>query len=68
MTILAEVRAGFVRQGTSLRGWCRRNSVDPSYAHKVLAERTNGPAALALRKRITIAATQEAGEHAVKAA
>lgn len=53
MSNLSEVRAGFIRQGSSLRQWCRSNGVDPGYAHKVMTGQTNGPAALALRERIT---------------
>lgn len=68
MNRLADIRAGFVRQGTSLRGWCRSNGVDPGYAHKVVAGRTNGPAAQALRERITIASAQEADAPRAKAA
>lgn len=64
MADLMEVRAGFIRQGTSLRKWCRINGVDPGYAHKVVAGRTNGPAALALRERITIASSPKANRHA----
>jgi hypothetical protein len=64
MSVVADVRAGFVRQGKSLRSWCRSNGIDPGYAHKVLAGRTNGPAALALKERITEASSREANEQA----
>jgi hypothetical protein len=59
MTDLATARAGFILQGTTLRGWCRRNGVDPGYAHRVLAGKLDGPAAKNLRLRITSAATTE---------
>lgn len=49
---LPEVRAGFVLQGTTLRAWCLKNSVDPGYAHIVLSGKSNGPNAQELRARI----------------
>ncbi len=57
---LPTVRAGFVLQGITLRGWCISNGVDPGYAHKVLAGKTNGPRANELRLRIIAAAGEKA--------
>jgi hypothetical protein len=50
--IAPQVRAGFVLRGTSLRAWCRANDIDPGYAHKVLAGKTQGPKALKLRAKL----------------
>jgi len=53
--LLPQVRAGFVLKGTTLRQWCLINGVDPGYAHKVVAGKTNGPKARALRAKIIAA-------------
>jgi hypothetical protein len=53
---LARARAGFIMQGTTLRGWCQANGVDPGYAHKALSGVNCGPAAIVLRERICVAA------------
>ena len=50
--LLRQVRADFIRQGTTLVGWCRSAGVEHSYAYRVLRRETNGPAALALRERL----------------
>jgi hypothetical protein len=50
--LVRRVRAGFTEQGDSLRAWCLRNSVTPSYAHRALAGLKNGPAAKELRRII----------------
>lgn len=52
VSLLPQIRAGFVLRGTTLRAWCLKNSVDPGYAHKVLSGKTAGAKALALRSRI----------------
>jgi hypothetical protein len=49
---LARVKAGFILEGTTLKGWCRANGVDARYAHKVLAGQHTGPKAKALKRRI----------------
>lgn len=54
--LLLRVRGGFISKGTTLAEWCRTNSVDHAYAHRVLRGYTNGPSALALRERIVGAA------------
>ena len=51
--LLRSVRAGFIRQGLTLASWCRIAGVRHSYAYKVLRHETNGPAAIALRCRLT---------------
>lgn len=56
----ARVKAGFVLCGTSLNAWCRENGVSPSYAHAVLTDATNGPAAQALRQRLFNASLSQA--------
>jgi hypothetical protein len=58
--LLLQVRAGFVLGGTTLATWCRANGIDPGYAHKALAGKTNGPKARQLRDRILSASQQEA--------
>lgn len=49
---LARVRAGFLMRGTTFKAWCREVGISPSYAHEVMADKTNGPKAMALRARI----------------
>jgi hypothetical protein len=49
---LARVKAGFILRGSTFKAWCRENSIHPGYAHIVVAGKTNGPKALALRARI----------------
>lgn len=60
VSILPQVRAGFVLRGTTLRSWCINNKIDPGYAHKVLAGKTCGPRALALRTELLRASQGEA--------
>lgn len=69
MPVPAEIRAGFVLQGSSLGRWCRINGIDPGYAQHVLMGHRNGPAAKALRERIINASIpeDEAAVHAAKA-
>lgn len=57
---VATVRAGFIIQGTTFKAWCRDHGIDPSYAHAVVAGRTNGRNALALRARILAASSRQA--------
>lgn len=52
---LAQVRAGFIVQGTTLAQWCRNNGVDPSWAWKVLKGEHLGQRSLALRRRLLTA-------------
>lgn len=57
--LLRTVRAGLTAHGDSLRAWCLRDGVGPSYAHRVLAGVKNGPAAVALRKRLISASIRD---------
>jgi hypothetical protein len=50
--LYTEVRAGFVRQGTTLHAWCEANGLTRQYAEKCLRFERNGPAAAALRRRL----------------
>lgn len=56
LPILVEVRAGFMRQGTSFKAWCQQRGVDRGYAHHVISGHTNGPRARILRAEILAAA------------
>ena len=60
VSILLQVRAGFVLRGTTLRAWCIINKIDPGYAHMVLAGKTSGPRALQLRSQMLRASQGEA--------
>lgn len=57
---LAKVKSGFILQGTTFKAWCRAESVDPAYAHHVLAGHHAGRKAQALKARIMSAALTEA--------
>jgi hypothetical protein len=50
-----KVRVGFVAQGTSLNAWCRSNGIFIQYVRDAFLGRWNGPAAEALRERVTVA-------------
>jgi len=50
--LINEVRAGFVRQGTSLNAYCRENDISGKNVHKLLNGNWNGPKAKAIRKKI----------------
>lgn len=58
--LLLQVRADFIRQGSSLLAWCRAHGVNHGYAHRVLRGMTNGPEALALRARLVDASRSKA--------
>lgn len=57
---LALVKSGFLLQGTTFKAWCRLQGLSPSYAHEVVAGKTNGPKARALRAQIVAAARKAA--------
>jgi hypothetical protein len=46
------VRAGFVRQGTTLTRWCRDREMNPTNARAALAGAWNGPKGKALREEL----------------
>lgn len=54
-----QVRAGFVRQGTTLKGWCREQGITPSNARDALIGRWDGPKGRALRRKVIKAAQIE---------
>lgn len=60
VSLLPQVRAGFILRGTTFRVWCCDNGIDPGYAHKVVAGKTNGPKACDLRNRIVAASLAKA--------
>lgn len=60
ISLLPQVRAGFILRGTTFRVWCSANGIDPGYAHKVVAGKTNGPKARELRNRIVAASVADA--------
>jgi hypothetical protein len=49
---LAEVRAEFVRKGTSFHGWCVANGIDSQNARKAFSGCWTGPKATAVVARI----------------
>lgn len=52
---LADVRAEFVRKGTSFHGWCMANGIDSQNARKAFNGSWSGPKASALKSRIVAA-------------
>lgn len=54
--LLAQVRAGFVAQHTTLAEWCRKNGTHPSAARQAIYGTWNGPKGRALRSKIVRAA------------
>ena len=54
-----EVRAGFIRKGSTFGEWCRQEGVNPSSARQVVIGSWDGPKARALRARIIKAAGLE---------
>ncbi len=59
-TLARQVRAALVGSGDSLRAWCLRNGVSPSYAHRVLRGEKDGPAAQEMRTRLLAETTNRA--------
>lgn len=47
-----EVRAGFIKQGTSLAAYCRDNNIDSSNVYKALRGKWNGKKSQALIKKL----------------
>lgn len=56
LSLIREVRIGFIRQGTTLAKWCEENGVKRSNARTSLVGLWNGPKGQALRARIIVAA------------
>jgi hypothetical protein len=50
--MLVEIWAGFVRQGTSLHGWCTENGIDSHNARKAILGKWKGPKATVLVDRV----------------
>lgn len=57
------VKAGFVKQGTTLAAYCRDNKIDDSNAHKALRGKWDGVKSKALIDKLTAAANVEITEH-----
>jgi lambda repressor-like predicted transcriptional regulator len=51
-TLIQEVRAGFVLQGTSLTEFCREQGLDRRHVHSALSGRWKGPKANALAQKV----------------
>ena len=64
--LLLNVRAGFVRQGATLAGWCREHGIRRQNAEKALQGTWTGPGARKLCGRLIEAAgvAPEPGEAA----
>ena len=54
--LLLQVRIGFLKQGTTLHGWCREHSIHVTGARQALIGTWNGEKGRNLRKRIVRAA------------
>ena len=52
LELARQVRAAFILQGTTLKGWCREQNMHFSNARNALVGSWNGPAAKVLRQRI----------------
>jgi lambda repressor-like predicted transcriptional regulator len=52
---IQEVRAGFVRQGTSLTAFCREQGLDRRHVHSALSGRWTGPTASKVAARVAAA-------------
>ena len=53
---LAEIRAGFVLQGSSFHAWCTQNGIDTHNARKAVTGKWKGPKATALILQLSEAA------------
>lgn len=56
ISLYAEVRSAFIRQGTTLNKWCSENGILRQTAAKSLKRERSGRNALKLRNRLTAAA------------
>ncbi|MBS0212335.1 MAG: hypothetical protein JSR26_04025 [Proteobacteria bacterium] len=52
LALLRRVRAAFILQGTSLKGWCREHDIHLSNARNCLIGSWNGPAGKTMRQRL----------------
>lgn len=57
--LVRDVRAGFIRQGSTFTAWCRENGLRPGNARQALLGSWDGPKGQALRRRIVRAAAIE---------
>jgi len=60
--LIQEVRAGFIRQGTTLGFYCRNNNIDGGNVYRLLRGEWNGDKAKALRSQIIEASGVKAPE------
>jgi len=54
--LIQEVRAGFIRQGTSLNAYCRNNGIEGKTVHRLLSGKWDGEVAKRKRKQLMDAA------------
>lgn len=56
LDLYQKVKAGFISQGKSLKGWCRENGTNLPNARAALIGTWNGKAGQEMRRRIVVAA------------
>lgn len=54
--LLLQVRAAFIKQGTSLRAWCIQHGIHRQNARDCLIGKWQGPKATQLRNRLILVA------------
>lgn len=54
--LMAAIRLGFIRKGTTYTAWCKKHSVNPSNARVAIQGGYRGPRAMQLVNRIKKAA------------
>jgi len=55
-SLFLETRISFIRKGSTLHAWCKKNAVRPSDARQALIGTWNGPKGRAMRTRVLKAA------------
>jgi len=60
--LIQEVRAGFIKQGTSLSAYCRENGIEGKTVHRLLSGKWDGKKARAIRQQLIEAAGVKASE------
>jgi len=58
--LVQEVRAGFIKQGTSLAAYCRENGIEGKTVHRLLNGRWDGRKAREIRAQLIEAANVNA--------
>ncbi len=54
--LVQEVRAGFIKQGTSLSAYCRQNGIEGKTVHRLLSGKWDGKKAREIRAQLIEAA------------